>query len=170
MGQCNLEWTGGAMCIATITRSLSQVNVADMNGYIYAIGSGAEEDNQIPDEPVITNIRSIGGYAYVAGTFRYVAKRGDGNNWQELNNGIKRPTLKEANSIAGFEFIDGFSEKRYMLAVAKGIYGSLMVKHGVRCFSLAICRLSLSVAIRMDLSILAHNVVRYLKVVTMNSV
>ncbi|MCO6521591.1 MAG: hypothetical protein J6571_00150 [Snodgrassella sp.] len=25
----------GAMCIATITRPLSQVNVADMNGYIY---------------------------------------------------------------------------------------------------------------------------------------
>ncbi|WP_239428348.1 hypothetical protein [Snodgrassella communis] len=99
---------------------MSQVNVADMNGYIYAIGSGAEEDNQIPDEPVITNIRSIGGYAYVAGTFRYVAKRGDGNNWQELNNGIKRPTLKEANSIAGFEFIDGFSETEIYAGGGKG--------------------------------------------------
>ncbi|WMY91804.1 hypothetical protein [Snodgrassella communis] len=117
----DVSWSGrGAMCIATIIRPLSQVIVADMNGYIYAIGSGAEEGNQIPDEPVITNIRSIDGYAYVAGTFRYVAKRGDNNNWQELNNGIKRPNLKEANSIAGFEFIDGFSETEMYAGGGKG--------------------------------------------------
>ncbi|WP_239351528.1 hypothetical protein [Snodgrassella communis] len=56
----------------------------------------------------------------MAGTFRYVAKRGDSNNWQELNNGIKRPNLKEVNSSAGFEFIDGFSETEIYAGGGKG--------------------------------------------------
>ncbi|WP_218966169.1 hypothetical protein [Snodgrassella alvi] len=32
------------LCIATITRPLSQVIVTDMNGYSYTIGGGSEDD------------------------------------------------------------------------------------------------------------------------------
>jgi hypothetical protein len=116
-----VTWSGlNRLCIATITSPLSQVIVTDMNGFVYTNGGGSKDDDRIPDRPVITNIRSICGYAYVAGNFRYVAKRNDTNKWQELNNGIKIPNLKEATSTAGFKFIDGFSETEIYAGGGRG--------------------------------------------------
>ena len=102
----NTDWDSTAIAVARLPAP-KLVTIGENGDVVLYLGGGKTAKETIKPEPVaIRNARGIAGYVFACGMGRQVFKRVDERVWQD----ISVPGAR-SDEAAGFEAIDGYSEK-----------------------------------------------------------
>lgn len=103
-------WNSTAIAVARLPEEKT-IAIGEDGDVITYVGGKSTEEKLMPQPLMIRNAREIGGYVYACGMKRQVYRRAAEQKWVDIS-----APIASAKEEAGFEAIDGYSEKEIYAA------------------------------------------------------